>query len=192
MKRFDKAISPPVCIFLVFACCLLPRFSAVEASASGAYPAHLRIALGFENHRETAYNRSPYIDQWNRSAGVPPGSYYCASFVSWCLKEARVRFPKKNTASSRAFIVPGRSYTTQQILLGVYRPKAGDILVWVRQGGGHIGFVIGWDKATGTTIEANTSSGKGSQANGDGVYRRTRRIEPFSAFRITHFTVVEE
>ncbi len=67
------------------------------------------------------------------------------------------------------------------------------LLIWLRRGGGHIGFVVRlrgefeWE-----TVEANTSSGYGSQWNGDGIYKRIRKYEPFSTFRITHYVLLRK
>jgi len=70
--------------------------------------------------------------------------------------------------------------------------KSGDILVWIRKNGGHIGFIEKpVDRFTWRTIEANTSPGTaGSQYDGDGVWRRVRTYEPFNTFRITHYVPV--
>ena len=80
-----------------------------------------------------------------------------------------------------------------RVLLGQKVPKGGDLIIW-RKGNtifGHIGFVLTWDGACGTTIEANTSDGAyGSQSNGDGVYVRERCIQPGNYFRIVSFTPV--
>lgn len=69
---------------------------------------------------------------------------------------------------------------------------AGTIIVW-RRGTtpfGHAGLVEIWKGRSGTTIEGNTSSGeRGSQNDGDGVYRRRRTINPTNYFRITDFVV---
>jgi hypothetical protein len=154
-------------------------------------PPHLDIAARYLTVRETSgRNRSPDIDRWNRFARVPLGSNYCAAFISFVNNEARIRAPTLRTAWARAFIVQGRSVNARDVLLGKYRPPPGTILVWVRPGGGHVGYVEQWNKSSGTTIEANTSSGRGSQFNGDGVYRRTRTIQPFAKFRIVAFTPV--
>lgn len=156
-------------------------------------PPQLVIAARYVGTVERGgYNRGKDIDEWNRYAGAPVGSSYCASFVSWCLGQARVRSPRIRTAWARNFIQRGRSVSAQDVLIGKYKPKPGDIVVWIRERGGHVGYVAAWDRRSGATIEANTSSGvRGSQANGDGVYRRQRMIQPFSAFRIVAFTPVE-
>ena len=72
----------------------------------------------------------------------------------------------------------------------LFRSPAGTIIVW-RRGNtlfGHAGVVEKWNGKKGTTVEGNTSSGaKGSQSDGDGVWRRRRAIDPSNFFRITDF-----
>lgn len=84
-------------------------------------------------------------------------------------------------------------HTIGEVLAGRYSPKAGDLVIWARGNTiyGHIGFVLyDWNGDRGWTIEANTSSGKGSQYDGDGVYKRLRKIEPFNYFKIIGFVEV--
>jgi hypothetical protein len=164
-----------------------PKPRAVKAGA----PRHLTVAAGYVGTVERQRNRGPEIDTWNRFCGVPVGSNYCSSFISWCNDQGRVRSPRLRTAWARSWIRPN-SQSAQDVLLGRYKPKPGDIVVWVRERGGHVGYVTAWERRSGSTIEANTSSGvRGSQSNGNGVYRRQRVISPFSAFRIVAFTPVE-
>jgi len=70
----------------------------------------------------------------------------------------------------------------------------GAVVVWRKENGpyGHAGFAVAWDGASGETVEGNTSSGRaGSQRDGDGVWRRQRRITPGRYFRIVSFTPVD-
>lgn len=135
--------------------------------------------------REIAENRSPDIDKWNRYVGNPLGSSYCAAFVSNMVKQPHL---KTGLATK---LIKRNSVKSDDVLKGAII-EPGWIVIW-RKGNsvfGHAGIVVSWNKKSGTTIEANTSAGKGSQSNGDGVYVRSRRIDPFSYFRITHFTPV--
>jgi len=85
------------------------------------------------------------------------------------------------------------SIKANDVLLGTKIIPDGSLIIWEKGStiSGHIGFVEKWNKISGKTIEGNTSSGKvGSQSDGDGVYVRTRYIEPANYFRITSFTLV--
>jgi hypothetical protein len=154
-------------------------------------PAHIDTALKYVGLSESN-NRGPFFDQINRFAKTALGSPYCASFVTWCLWHSdEVAGPLIKTAYSRAYIIAG-SYKANDVSLRKKKPLLGDIVIWVRKNGGHVGFVMSWDGTKGKTLEANTSSGSsGSQHDGGGIYRRSRAIEPANFFRITHFTVVK-
>ncbi len=136
-------------------------------------------------------NRGPEVDRWNRAVGAPLGSPWCGAYTSGVLTEAGAREPRVRTALAKGFVTKA-SFSASSVLVGRYKPKPGDVVVWTRRSGGHVGFIEqARSPDTFVTIEGNTSSGKrGSQWNGDGVYRRTRRIEPYNAFRIIAFTPV--
>lgn len=155
---------------------------------------HLRVALSFEGVVEVKPNSSPEIDRWLRYVGLNPGYAYCAAYVSYCIGTSEVAYPKLKTARAQNFIT-SRSIDARKVLRGETTIPEGYIVVW-KQGEtlfGHVGFTTrSWIGSTGTTIEANTSSSsRGSQREGEGVYQKTRHIIPTSAFRITHFTPVE-
>jgi hypothetical protein len=155
-------------------------------------PKHLKLALSYEGHTEVNKNSSPEIDKFLKYTGFPPGTPYCAAFVSSIIGWSDVSYPKIKTALATNFITP-KSVKASDVLIGIKKVKSGDIIVW-RKGEtifGHTGFVVSWDQKSGKTIEANTSSGsKGSQRDGEGIYVRYRTIIPGAAFRITHFTPV--
>lgn len=140
------------------------------------------VALRWVGTREEGSNRGRWIDSFNAKVGAPYGSPYCASFVYWVLDSIQWE-PRLRTAWSRAYVSVG-------VPIGLARGYGVEgLLIWLRRGGGHIGFIVrnrgDWEWET---VEANTSSGaRGSQYNGDGIYRRVRRYEPFSTFRITHY-----
>lgn len=169
------------CSFLFCLCVLLPSLSADHTH-------HVTKATRYVGLTESGgANRGTAIDGWNRGVGAPLGSPYCAAFVSAVLSEARCLAITTRSARARAFINERRG----QVIAVHQNTKArpGDVVVFRRNGGGHIGIVE--RVAEGGRIEcveANTSSGKrGSQWNGDGVWRRKRTLyEPWSAFRITH------
>ncbi len=140
-----------------------------------------------------AVNLFPSKDRFGKWRSFP----YCAAFVSYCLDEAGdVALPTVRSAGARKFITRN-SIESRIVLRGGTRIEPGTLVIWARNArdprdpSGHIGFVIDWEGQAGTTVEANTTSGKqGNQREGDGVYFRKRMLSPGSAFRITHFTPV--
>lgn len=164
---------------------------------SGLRPVHLAIALGYEGTTElTGNNDGPEVEQFLSAVRLKAGNPYCAAFVSFVLDSAgRIRpvdRPQIRSALASDFITD-LSIETRRVLRGTEQIPPGTILIW-RKGNtiyGHTGFVVEWDQAKGTTIEANTSSGTyGSQRDGEGVFRRRRSLQPGNYFRITHFTPV--
>lgn len=157
-----------------------------------SFPIHLIEARKYVGIVEVTKNSSPDIDRWLRYCGLNPGNPYCASFVSTMIGEAKVKAPKIRSGLARKFITP-KSIPAGKVLLGMIKIEPGAIIVW--QNGntifGHVGFVIKWDKDKGTTVEANTGkSNRGSQSDGEGVWKRSRAIVPGNMFRITYFTKV--
>ena len=111
------------------------------------------------------------------------GSYFnanyvawCAYFVSWCARQAKI---SESIFLSSGY-VPGIVYWFKNKGLfktkGSYTPKAGDLIIFDFNSNGtgdHIGIV---EKVSGSyvySIEGNTSS-NGENANGDGVWRKGR------------------
>lgn len=154
------------------------------------------VATSYVGNTEThGANRSPIIDSMNRAVGAPLGSPYCASAVSWYLDSVGATVPRFRTAWSRAFVKSRGAVDARKVARGEYLPKRGDVVVWKRSGaGGHIGIVPeDWTEPAGLVSEANTSAPNvdGSEWNGDGFWIRQRRVNRFSAFRITHVVPVQ-
>ncbi|HEX2868734.1 MAG TPA: CHAP domain-containing protein [Ignavibacteriales bacterium] len=157
-------------------------------------PEHIKIAQSFVGVKEkTGHNDGPEVEMFLKSVGLGKGYAWCAAFVSYCLDKARVEFPKIRSAIARSFETK-ESIKAIDVLLGKKKVKDGSIVVWRKGSGlqGHTAFVTHWDRDKGETIEGNTSSGaSGSQRDGDGVYKRKRKIEPANYFRITSFLEVK-
>jgi hypothetical protein len=131
----------------------------------------LRLAASQVGVREQRKNRTKY----GRWYGMN-GQAWCAMFVSWVGAHAGVSLPKINSNKGFAAVVSARSFARKNNLLTT-KPRVGSVFLIIgRNGKGHTGLVesINWARRTITTIEGNTNAG-GSR-NGDGVYRRTRRI----------------
>lgn len=144
-----------------------------------------------ENPRTPNSDVGGPIDKWNTEVGMPPANrtddsrnphaYWCGSFVHGCLKAGGVDLPDGVRYCPTILVWArqgsyGLSLTTT--------PKPGDLALFDFGGDGvmdHVGLV----ESAPTNIEGNTSPGTGgSQNNGGGVYRRTRRATHY--VRVTY------
>ena len=175
---------------------LAPFSPAVPLSTT---PAHIDTALAYVGTREHGgSNRGVRVERFLRSVGLGPGQPWCAAFVSYVLSAAGVHAPLDGQgrvirSGLAARFITARSIRASEALRGVKTVPDGSVVIWRRGNGpfGHAGFAVRWRGARGETVEGNTSSGtSGSQSNGDGVWRRTRTIQPGSYFRIVSFTPV--
>ena len=143
---------------------------------------------------KTNHNDGPVVEKFLASVGRHKGDSWCAAFVSYCLTAGKVISPSIRSGMAINFKVK-QSIKANDVLIGKYKILPGTIVVW-REGAtvhGHTGFVESWNRQSGKTIEGNTSSsGSGSQSNGDGCYRKNRSIQPGNYFRLTCFTRVTE
>ena len=113
-------------------------------------------------------NRVKYND-WYYGRTVMGSAYpWCMAFVQWAFAQAGKVLPYK-TASCSALLSWYRQNRPECI---VRDPMPGDIILYTFN---HTGIVESVQGSTVTAIEGNTSAGSsGSQANGGGVFRRTR------------------
>lgn len=126
-------------------------------------------------------NRTKY-GQWLGLDGQP----WCMSFVQWCFDQAGAPLPCR-TGSCSALL---RWYRANQPERVAQDPMPGDIVIYRF---GHTGIVESASGSDVTAIEGNTSPGQGgSQDNGGGVFRRTRKrslaeayIRPMEEERMT-------
>jgi CHAP domain len=133
--------------------------------------AMLRMAASQIGVREQRTNRTKY----GRWYGMN-GQAWCAMFVSWVGAHAGVSLPRINSFRGFSGVVSARNFARKNNLL-TKTPRAGSVFLIIgRNGKGHTGLVesVNWARRTITTIEGNTNA-SGSR-NGDGVYRRTRKI----------------
>lgn len=146
--------------------------------------------------REIKPNRSPEIDLWNRYVGNPLGASWCGAFSGSMIKG--VQHPRIKAGLARDYYTKAKKeyrFTAEDVYRKIEKVRKGDLVVW-RRGStifGHIGIAIqDWNYMSGWTIEGNTSSGKGSQYDGDGVFKRWRTIHLYDFFRIAYFVRVIE
>lgn len=130
-----------------------------------------------KNSNKVLYN-TWYYDSQVSGSGYP----WCMAFVQWCFNQNGTKLPYK-TASCSALLNWYKKNKPKQVF--VINPKPGDVVIY---NFGHTGIVESWNgynSASGkiTAIEGNTSStNKGSQDNGGGVFRRIRAISTVTAF----------
>jgi len=133
------------------------------------------IAKSQIGYQETGNNDTMY-GKWYGLNNQP----WCAIFVSWCFAQIGqsnliAAQTKKGFASCDAGL---KWFTKKNKIVPVGQAKAGDIVFFQFDNDkepDHVGIVIGNNgKGTLRTIEGNTSAGKGSQSNGDGVYAKKR------------------
>jgi uncharacterized protein (TIGR02594 family) len=88
-------------------------------------------------------NRGPVVHQYTQGQNVP----WCAGFVSWTLKQSGKKAP---------YLLRAKSYLKygKRVLM----PKPGDLVVFNRKGGGHVGIVESVNGKKITTIEGNVGS----------------------------------
>lgn len=86
-------------------------------------------------------NKGVYVRKYlNGKEGLP----WCAGFISYCLKKAQIKAPY--TLRARDFMKLGRL---------VKNPQAGDLIIFSRQGGGHVEIIEKITKDTIITIAGN-------------------------------------
>lgn len=172
-------------VFLFVYCCWY-----IAKPPAGERVVH--VASLYVGHVETAHNQSPVIDHWNKRMGLPPGSNYCATFISFVLDSAQAQYPHVRSAVAQHFIT-NNSIPSSHVAGGREIPQ-GYIAVWKRGTSwmGHVEVVRKpWSGPSGHTIGANTTPGnQGDQSRGNGVYKRQRHIDPTAFLRLSHFTPV--
>lgn len=110
-------------------------------------------------------------------AGHANNQPWCATFIIACFIMGGAPKAIKNSASCIAIEQWANKHKRG---IPLSQAKRGDVLLFDFDGHGvsqHIGLAVEDYKAktkTIRTIEGNTSGGKGSQTNGDGVYRKIR------------------
>ena len=141
--------------------------------------------------RELPTNRGFWVAKFLAYCGLSEGYAWCAAFVSECLKDAGWKSFKS------AAVWGWHDWADERCRIDS-KPKRGALAYWTKPGSRHIEIVIATEgewcpgsvHESGKvpagfvhTIGGNTSSGvKGSQNDGDGVYRRLRPVGNFDWF----------
>jgi len=167
-------------------------------------------------------NRGPEIDSWHKRFGIPYGNPYCAMFAlssymevyeSVLLSSPLPKYARVATFTKWATNNPltVKTITPKQILLGIDKPKAGDIICWMHGNSksagsfdwnGHMGIEQSWNGKENLTVEGNTKPGPGGDQTGrtkgdlkyglDGVYERKRGLGIGTNFPILYFVRLQK
>jgi hypothetical protein len=151
----------------------------------------LAVAAGKIGVREIPAdsNKGPDVEAFLKSAGLPKGNAWCASFVYWCFEQvtgdgAGNPCPRdgsvhgmwrKASAAGRLLFTPAQVRAQPELVL------PGQLFFLDTGGGhGHVGFIETVQGAWLTTIEGNTDAS--GTREGGGVYRRpnSRKIADIS------------
>jgi muramidase (phage lysozyme) len=127
----------------------------------------LKIALAEVGTVEDGGNNSNKYGKAMGMNNVP----WCGLFVMYCAKKAGLTIPNVTKTSA------GAAEFKKQKKWHTENPKPGDLVFfdWDGHGIDHVGIVVSSDGKNVKTVEGNTSSsGSGSQRNGDGVYSKSR------------------
>ena len=115
---------------------------------------------GTNNYVEYNYgNRNTYSNNNTYSY------YWCASFVTWCARQAKIPTSVvMNSVSCDKFVDDYISKSRYHTRASGYEPVAGDLIFYLTAGAdrrhaSHIGIVVGIDSNNVYTIEGNTSRG---------------------------------
>lgn len=111
--------------------------------ADPAAPATIRNAVALYKHKEfPGVSNNPEILKWADEANID--NTYTADSIPWCGLFALIVCHRSNWADQ---CPPKPLWALDWLKFGqpIETPGLGDILVWSRNGGGHVGFYVGED-----------------------------------------------
>lgn len=118
----------------------------------------------------------------NQGNGVSYGYYWCASFVNWCLRQARV-----STSASAAAEISCQRWLKKCDQSGIYKgkegyePVEGDLIFFKDKGSKvpatHMGLVLYSDGESVFTVEGNTSNDNSFSSDGNYVAIKNYSLE---------------
>jgi hypothetical protein len=158
---------------------------------------------------KTGKNDAPEIDLWLKYLGLPLGSPYCAAFALYNYHIAadklkiQMPLPKIGRVSLLYKACQKNPYkyktlSAKRVFLGIEKLEPGDLPAWAHGSAegnfnGHTGIVLlQKDSETFNSIEGNTGPGAaGSQREGNGVFKRTRKLDIGKNFQVVGFIRVK-
>jgi CHAP domain len=137
------------------------------------------LADAIKVREELGANHGKYVDDFLKSCGLGSGYPWCAASLNWVCEALGVPNPDKSDAA----VIGWRNWAKANGRLKSI-PGRGRLCGYLHDNGsGHIGIVRSVDAGLVRSIEGNTSSGeKGSQRDGDGLYRRTRSAKTWEFY----------
>jgi hypothetical protein len=133
--------------------------------------------------RETSNNHGEWVEAILGAVNLPEGYPWCAAMIEFCCDVAKYEAGPSDRASAAVDSWYQWAKANGKITAN---PSRGDLCLWKRAGGNHIGIINQAGRAILDSIEGNTTPGVvGNQRDGGGCYRRTR-----SKTSWTHFIVL--
>lgn len=151
----------------------------------------VEIAKSFVGTQEQGVNAGPVVQQFQKAVdGKALGEAWCMCFVQFCIKQVEKEFGIKSMIYKSEHCLTVWNST----LAGVRRmvPEPGRIMIMQRRqkAAGHAGIVSELRSPPAQefyTIEGNTTSGKGIEREGDGVFEKRRLPDGNNLFIIRGF-----
>lgn len=128
-------------------------------------------------------NHGPMVEVLQCCVGLPQGQPWCVSFVQSCVSYVEAK--KGILSPLPAYESVLELWYKGHNICSVSKPQPGDIILW-QMGDtphGHCGIIISLDVDHYRTIEGNTSELREIDRNGDGVYRKLRKMGGSVTFR---------
>lgn len=119
-------------------------------------------------------NHGARVEEFQKAVdGKAQSESWCMAFVQWAIKLVEVQM---NVSSPIFSSEHCRTVWNNSPALRVDKPFPGCVVIWQHGNttNGHTGVVTSVTDTNISTVEGNTSTGKGVDRNGDGVYARIR------------------
>jgi len=139
------------------------------------------LADDIKVREEGGNNCGEWVEAILGSVKLGEGYPWCAAMIEFCCDVAGVEQSGLSDRASAA-VAQWLSWAKANGKV-VDKPKRGDLCVWIRTEGNHMGIVVTPGASYINSIEGNTSSGAtGSQRDGGGCYRRSRLRSAWTHF----------
>ena len=192
--RFEKLLRYAVYLAVFIAGLLMARMVFGQTRYVVPCPHHVaQASLDSLQHfvgitEATGHNDGYDVAALLRHVGLPQGNAWCAATQVAAIDTARGSCPlpiaRTGLANGIFNDAARRGHKTAPVL------HVGDLMVWRHPGtsAGHIARVTRVQYPWALSIEGNTSNGaKGSQRNGNGCFRRMRKIGPLAGMELRGF-----